>query len=59
MATEEFIPYIISELGDRVGVALGTSNCIGKGGPGENDLFKAEAFGELKPHCWQNPTPRR
>ena len=45
MATEEFIPYIISELGDRVGVALGTAIAVGKGKPGENDLFKAEPLG--------------
>lgn len=31
MATEEFIPYIINELGERVGVALGKSTAQGKG----------------------------
>lgn len=45
MATEEFIPYIISELGERVGVALGTAIAVGKGKPGENDQFKAEPLG--------------
>lgn len=45
MATEEFIPYIISELGERVGVALGTAISQGKGKPGENDQFKAEPLG--------------
>lgn len=45
MATEEFIPYIINELGERVGVALGTSVAVGKGKPGENDQFKAEPLG--------------
>lgn len=45
MATEEFIPYIINELGERVGVALGKSVAVGKGKPGENDVFKAEPQG--------------
>lgn len=45
MATEEFIPFIINELGERVGVALGTSVAIGKGKPGELDTFKAEPQG--------------
>lgn len=45
MATEEFIPHIINELGERVGVALGTSVAVGKGKPGENDTFKAEPQG--------------
>ena len=45
MATEEFIPYIISELGERVGVALGTAIAVGKGKPGESDTFKAEPLG--------------
>lgn len=45
MATEEFIPYIINELGERVGVALGTAISQGKGKPGKNDEFKAEPLG--------------
>jgi HK97 family phage major capsid protein len=45
MATEEFIPYIINELGERVGVALGTSVAVGKGKPGELDEFKPEPVG--------------
>lgn len=45
MATEEFIPFIINELGERVGVALGTSVAVGKGKPGENDTFKPEPQG--------------
>ena len=45
MATEEFIPYIINELGERVGVALGTSIAVGKGKPGELDTFKPEPLG--------------
>lgn len=34
MATEDFIPYIKNELGERVGVALGTAIAQGKGKPG-------------------------
>lgn len=45
MATEEFIPYIKNELGERVGVALGTATVKGKGKPGEGDTFKAEPLG--------------
>ena len=45
MATEEFIPYIISELGERVGVALGTAIAQGQGKPGDNDEFKPEPLG--------------
>ena len=45
MATEEFIPFIINELGERVGVALGTSVAVGKGKPGDNDTFKPEPQG--------------
>lgn len=45
MATEEFIPYIKNELGERVGVALGTAIAQGKGKPGDNDNFKAEPLG--------------
>lgn len=45
MATEEFIPFIINELGERVGVALGTSVAVGKGKPGVSDEFLPEPQG--------------
>ena len=45
MATEEFIPYIINELGERVGVALGTAIAQGQGKPGEGQSFKPEPLG--------------
>lgn len=45
MATEDFIPYIKNELGERVGVALGTAIAQGKGKPGESDTFKPEPLG--------------
>lgn len=45
MAIEEFIPYIKNELGERVGVAMGTAVAVGKGKPGELDEFKPEPLG--------------
>ncbi len=45
MATEEFIPYIKNELGERVGVALGTAIAQGKGKPGDGETFKPEPLG--------------
>lgn len=45
MATEEFIPFIINELGERVGAVLGKAAAVGKGKPGESDTFKAEPQG--------------
>jgi len=45
MATEDFIPYIKNELGERVGVALGTAIAVGKGKPGEGQSFKPEPLG--------------
>lgn len=45
MATEEFIPYIKNELGERVGVALGTAIAQGKGKPGQGETFKPEPLG--------------
>lgn len=45
MAVEEFIPYIKNELGERVGVAMGTAIAVGKGQPGTEDTFKAEPLG--------------
>ena len=45
MATEEFIPYIKNELGERVGVALGTAIAQGKGKPGQGQSFNPEPLG--------------
>lgn len=45
MAVEDFIPFIKNELGERVGVALGTAIAQGKGKPGESDTFKPEPLG--------------
>lgn len=45
MAVEDFIPFIKNELGERVGVALGTAIAQGQGKPGENDNWKPEPQG--------------
>lgn len=45
MAVEDFIPYIQNELGERIGVALGTAISQGEGKPGEGDTFKAQPLG--------------
>ncbi len=45
MATEDFIPFIKNELGERVGVALGTAIAQGKGKPAQGDTFKPEPLG--------------
>jgi HK97 family phage major capsid protein len=58
MATEEFIPFITAELGDRVGVALGTSVAVGKGKPGEGDTFKPEPQGIETALLSENDTPQ-
>lgn len=58
MAIEEFIPFIINELGERVGVALGTSIAVGRGKPGENDIFKAEPQGVETALLAESNTPQ-
>lgn len=58
MAMQEFIPYIINELGERVGVALGTSIAVGKGKPGDYDDFKPEPLGIETALLAENDTPQ-
>lgn len=58
MATEEFIPYIKNELGERVGVALGTAIAQGKGKPGEGETFKPEPLGIETALLAENSTPQ-
>lgn len=45
MAVAEFESYIIQEIGDRMGAALGKGVYEGKGQPGATDTFKAEPLG--------------
>ena len=45
MAISEFIPFIEREIGERMGVALGTAAFKGKGKPGNEDSFKPEPRG--------------
>lgn len=58
MATEDFIPYIKNELGERVGVALGTAIAQGKGKPGETDTFKPEPLGIETALLAESSTPQ-
>ncbi len=58
MATEDFIPFIKNELGERVGVALGTAIAQGKGKPGETDTFKPEPLGIETALLAESSTPQ-
>lgn len=58
MAIEEFIPYIKNELGERVGVALGTAVIKGKGKPGELDEFLPEPLGVETALAAESNTPQ-
>ncbi len=58
MATEDFIPFIKNELGERVGVALGTAVAQGKGKPGESDTFKPEPLGIETALLAESSTPQ-
>lgn len=58
MATEEFIPYIINELGERVGVTLGKAISKGKGKPGQSDTFKAQPKGIETALLAESSTPQ-
>lgn len=58
MAMDEFIPFIINELGERVGAALGKSISVGKGKPGQGDSFKPEPLGIETALLAENLTPQ-
>jgi HK97 family phage major capsid protein len=58
MAVEDFIPYIKNELGERVGVALGTAIAQGKGQPGASDDWKPEPQGIETALAAENNTPQ-
>lgn len=45
MAVEDFIPFIKNELGERIGVTLGTAIAQGQGKPGASDNWKPEPQG--------------
>ena len=45
MSVEDFIPFIIRELGERIGAAMGKGIAQGKGKPGELDTFKPQPLG--------------
>ncbi len=45
MAIDDFINFIIREIGDRMGVALGTAIAHGKGKPASSESFPEEPLG--------------
>lgn len=45
MAVEDFIPFIQSQLAEKIGAALGYGVAHGKGKPGQSESFKAEPMG--------------
>lgn len=45
MAIKEFIPFIQSQLAEKIGAALGYGVSHGRGTPGEHDGWKAEPMG--------------
>lgn len=47
MAIDQFIPFIQSQLAEKLGAALGYGVAVGKGKPGESDTFKPEPKGIL------------
>lgn len=60
MSVEDFIPFIKNELGERVGVALGTAIAKGKGKPGasESNPWPAEPEGVETALLAENDTPQ-
>lgn len=45
MAIEDFVPFIQSQLSEKMGAALGYAVAHGKGTPGESDQWKEEPMG--------------
>lgn len=45
MAIEDFVSYIVREIGDRMGIALSAAVYAGKGKPGAGETFKPEPRG--------------
>lgn len=58
MAIEEFIPYIQSQLAEKIGAALGYGVATGKGKPGKSDSFKEEPKGIITELEAEESTPR-
>lgn len=58
MAIADFIPFLEREVGERMGVALGTAAYSGKGKPGGSDSFKPEPRGIKTALLAQSETPQ-
>lgn len=58
MAIEEFIPFIQSQLSEKMGKALGYGVSQGKGKPGEGESFKAEPSGVITTLTKEKNTPQ-
>lgn len=58
MAIEDFIPFIQSQLSEKMGAALGYGVTNGKGQPGETDTFKPEPKGIITTLNGEKDTPQ-
>lgn len=58
MATEEFIPFIQSQLVEKMGAALGYAVSQGKGKPGDGEEFKPEPSGIITTLNKEKDTPQ-
>ena len=58
MAVKEFIPFIQSQLAEKIGAALGYGVANGKGKPGGGDSHKAEPRGIITALKKESETPR-
>lgn len=58
MAVKEFIPFIQSQLAEKIGAALGYGVANGKGKPGDMDSHKAEPRGIITALKKESATPR-
>ncbi|MDB2049595.1 phage major capsid protein [Clostridium perfringens] len=58
MSIKEFIPFIQSQLAERIGAALGYAVAVGKGKPGESQQHKPEPRGIITALKAESETPR-
>ncbi|MDQ1233343.1 HK97 family phage major capsid protein [Paenibacillus sp. SORGH_AS306] len=58
MAVNDFVDYIIKEIGDRMGIALSYAVYAGRGKPGAGEVFKPEPNGIKTALANQTNTPQ-
>jgi HK97 family phage major capsid protein len=58
MTVDEFIPYIQTQLAEKMGAGLGYGAVIGKGKPGGGDTFKPEPRGTITALKAEESTPQ-